>query len=140
VPRVQAQRELLASLDDAWGFVAEPYHLADWWPGIAAVEPDRRGLAAGARWQVRGAERPTLLRRGGRSGLLLVVAVEPPHRFHFQLLAERLEAELILTEARPDRTLATLTVVGPWLVGLGRSFPRKALDRLHALCQTAASL
>jgi len=140
VPRVQAQRELAASLEDAWGFVAEPYHLADWWPGIAAVDPDRRGLAAGARWQVRGTDRPTLLRRAGRTRLLVVVDVEPPHRFRFRLLAERIEAELILVEAAPDRTLATLTVVGPWLVGLGRSFPRKALERLHALCQFSATL
>jgi uncharacterized protein YndB with AHSA1/START domain len=140
VPRVQAERELLASLADAWGFVAEPYHLADWWPGIAAVEPDHRGLAPGARWHVRGAARPTLLRPAGRSGLLVVVAVEPPHRLQFQLLAERLEAEILLNEAALDRTRVTLTVVGPWFTGLRRSFPRKALWRLHQLCQTAATL
>lgn len=139
MPRVQAERELAASLEEAWGFVAEPYHLADWWPGIAAVELDRRGLAPGARWQVRGSDRPTLLRPRERSGLLLVLAVEPPHRFHFRLLADRIEAELSLAAAGPDRTLARLTVVGPWLVGLGRSFPRKALARLHDLCQISAS-
>jgi len=140
MPRVQAQRELLASLADAWGFVAEPYHLADWWPGIAAVEPDHRGLAPGARWHVRSADRPTILRPAERSGLLVVRAVEPPHRLHFQLLADRLEAEILLTETAPDRTLVTLTVVGPWFVVLRRSFPRKALARLHALCQFAATL
>ena len=140
MPRVQAERELLTSLEDAWGFVAEPYHLADWWPGLAAVEPDHRGLAPGARWHVRSSDRPTLLRPGDRRSLLVVVAVEPPHRFHFQLLADRLEAELVLTEAAPDRTTATLTVVGPWFVGLRRSFPRRALGRLHALCQFAATL
>jgi uncharacterized protein YndB with AHSA1/START domain len=140
VPRVRAERELLASLEDAWGFVAEPYHLGDWWPGIAAVEPDHRGLAPGARWHVRGGDRPTLLRPRDRTGMLVVVAVEPPHRFHFRLLDDRLEAELILAPAAPDRTLATLTVAGPWFVGLRRSFPRTALWRLHALCQTAATL
>jgi uncharacterized protein YndB with AHSA1/START domain len=140
MPRAFAQRELAASLEDAWGFVAEPYHLADWWPGIAAVEPDRRGLAPGARWQVRGADRPTLFRRGGRTGLLVVMGVEPPHRFRFRLLAERIEAELSLAAAAPDRTMATLTVVGPWFLGLGRSFPKKALERLHALCQFSATL
>ena len=140
MPRVQAERELLASLDDAWGFLAEPYHLADWWPGISAVEPDHRGLAPGARWHVRTSDRPTLLRPGERSGLLVVVAVEPPNRLHFQLLADRLDAEIVLAEAGPDRTLATLTVVGPWFSGLRRSFVRKALWRLHSLCQTAATL
>ena len=47
-----ASRELLASRGDTWGFLAEPYHLSDWWPGMLSVEPDRRGFAAGARWQV----------------------------------------------------------------------------------------
>jgi Polyketide cyclase / dehydrase and lipid transport len=140
VPRVQAQRELLASLDDAWGFLAEPYHLADWWPGLAAVDPDHRGFAPGARWHVRSAPRPTLLRPAGRSGMLVVVAVEPKHRFHFHLLDDRLEAEILLEETAPDRTLATLTVVGPWFSGLRRSFARTALWRLHSLCQTAATL
>jgi uncharacterized protein YndB with AHSA1/START domain len=140
VARVRAERELLASLDDAWGFVAEPYHLADWWPGIAAVEPDHRGLAPGARWHVRSTDRPTVLRPADRSGLLIVVAVEPPHRLQFQLLADRLEAEIMLAEAAPDRTLATLTVVSPWFVHLRPSFARRALARLHELCQFAATL
>ena len=140
MPRVQARRELLASLDDVWAFVAEPYHLADWWPGLAAVEPDHRGFAPGARWHVRGADRPTFLRAANRSGMLVVVAIEPPRRFRFQLLADRLEAELLLAEAAPDRTLATLTVAGPGFSGLRPSCPRRALWRLHALCQTAATL
>jgi uncharacterized protein YndB with AHSA1/START domain len=138
--RVRAERELVASLEDAWGFVAEPYHLADWWPGLAAVEPDHRGLAPGARWHVRSSQEPTFLRPGNRTGLLIVVAVEPPRRLHFQLLADRLEAEIVLTAVAADRTLASLTVVGPWFSGLRRSLPRLALWRLHALCQTAATL
>ena len=140
MPRVRAERELLASLEDAWGFVAEPYHLADWWPGLASVEPDHRGLAPGARWHVRSSQEPTFLRAGNRSGLLIVVAVEPPRRLHFQLLADRLEAEIVLTGTAADRTHAALTVVGPWFSGLRRSLPRLALWRLHALCQTAATL
>ncbi|MDQ3823959.1 MAG: SRPBCC family protein [Actinomycetota bacterium] len=140
MPLVRAERELIASLDDAWGFVAEPYHLGDWWPGLAAVEPDHRGLAPGARWHVRYAPRPTLLRPADRTGLLVVGAVEPPHRLRFELLADRLEAEIALAAAAPDRTIATLTVAGPWFTGLRRSVPRTALWRLHALCQTAATL
>ena len=52
--RYAARRVLLAPVEDVWAFVAEPYHLSDWWPGISGVEPDRRGLAAGARWKVQG--------------------------------------------------------------------------------------
>jgi uncharacterized protein YndB with AHSA1/START domain len=140
VPRVAASRELLAAHADAWAFVAEPHHLPDWWPGLTAVEPDRRGLAPGARWRVHGSNRPSLFRRPNPSGTLLVLAVEPPRRLAFQLTGEHLEVELRLEETAPDRTAATLVVSGPWLIGLGRSLPRTALARLHALCQTAADL
>src|SRR5437667_108533 len=54
MPLAQVELELLAPVEDVWRFLAEPRHLADWWPGIAAVEPDRRGLVAGARWIARG--------------------------------------------------------------------------------------
>jgi uncharacterized protein YndB with AHSA1/START domain len=138
VPRATASRELLAPREDVWAFLAEPRHLADWWPGIAAVEPDRRGLAAGARWQIRGSNRASFFRSPNPTGMLLVLAAAPPERLVFQLTGERMEAELRLEASAPDRTIATLTVDGPWLIGLGRSFPHRALNRLHALVQTAA--
>ena len=138
MPRVDAARELLAPRQDVWAFLAEPRHLADWWPGIAAVEPDRRGLAAGARWQIRGTNRPSFFRSPNPTGILLVLAVARPERIAFQLTGERIEAELRLEASAPDRTLATLTVSGPWLIGLGRSFPHRALNRLYGLVQTAA--
>ena len=138
MPRVEATRELLAPRQDVWEFLAEPRHFADWWPGISAVEPDRRALAAGARWRVHGSNRPSLFRRPNPSGMLLVLAAARPERVAFQLTDERMDAELRLEATAPDRTLATLTVSGPWLIGLGRSFPRRALTRLHALVQTAA--
>ena len=138
MPRVQAARELLAPREDVWAFLAEPHHLADWWPGVAAVEPDRRGLAAGARWQIHGTNRPSFFRSPNPTGMLLVLAAARPERIAFQLTGERLEAELRLEASTADRTIATLTVSGPWLIGLGRSFPHRALNRLHALVQTAA--
>lgn len=138
MPRVEAARQLLAPREDVWAFLAEPRHLADWWPGIAAVEPDRRGLAAGARWQIRGTNRPSFFRSPNPTGMLLVLAAARPERFAFQLTGERIEAELRLEASAPDRTLATLTVSGPWLIGLGRSFPNRALNRLYGLVQTAA--
>ena len=50
--KVEARALLLAPPEDVWRLLAEPYHLPDWWPGYQGVEPDRRGLAAGARWRV----------------------------------------------------------------------------------------
>ena len=140
MPTYHAERELLAPRTDVWAFLAEPYNLPDWWPGIGGLQPDRRGLAPGARWQIVGENRPSLFRKPNMSGTLLVLAVEPYERFAFQLTGERLEAELRLSAPQPDRTVARLTVSGPALVGLKRSMPDKALARLHALVQTAADL
>ncbi len=140
MPTYQAESELLAARADVWAFLAEPYNLPDWWPGISGLQPDRRGFAPGARWHVVGENRPSLLRRPNMSGILLVLAVEPYERFAFQLTGERLDVELRLSEPEPRRTLAQLSVSGPVLVGLRRSLPQKALGRLHALVQTAADL
>ena len=46
--------------------------------------------------------------------------------------------ELLLKEASANRTRAALTISAPFLAGLRRSLPHKALTRLYALCQTAA--
>jgi uncharacterized protein YndB with AHSA1/START domain len=140
VPTYTATRELLAPRADVWGFLAEPHHFADWWPGVAGVEPDRRGLARGARWRLHGTARPSLLRRPQAVSMLLVREAEPPTRFAWHMTGERLDVELSLAASGPDRTLAQLTVSGPFLVGLRRSLPRNALSRLHALCQTAVEL
>ncbi|MGH2995875.1 MAG: SRPBCC family protein [Gaiellaceae bacterium] len=140
MPRVSAERELLAPRDDVWAFLAEPHHLPDWWPGIAGVRPDRRGLAPGARWQVSGVGQPTLLRSAHASGQLLVRTVEKPSLVAWHLTSDRLDVELRLDAPASDRTLARLTVSGGLLLLGRRGLPREALSRLHALCQTAASL
>jgi uncharacterized protein YndB with AHSA1/START domain len=136
MPRFAAKRVLLAPVHDVWAFVAEPYHLADWWPGVSGVQPDRRGLAPGARWQVVGPEAPSLFRRPQAPGTLIVLEVEPLERIRFQLTGRRLEAELSLRAVDERRTEAALTVDAPWLVGLGRRFPRDALARLYDLIRT----
>jgi uncharacterized protein YndB with AHSA1/START domain len=139
VRKVEVERELLADLSDVWAFVSEPYHLPDWWPGIAGVEPDRRGLAPGARWKVLGRGQGGF-RRADAEQLLLVQEVESPTRFAFHLTRDRLDAELVLAAQAPGRTLARLTVRGTWRGGLRHSLARTALSRLQDLCQTAASL
>jgi uncharacterized protein YndB with AHSA1/START domain len=140
MPTVAAQRELLASREDVWRFLSEPHNFADWWPGIGGVEPDRRGLAPGARWAVRGAGKPGFIRKPDATGRLLILKVEPLQRLAWQFTGDGIDAEIELTAKSSNRTTAVLTVNGPWLIGLRRSLPRNALNRLHALCQTAADL
>ena len=140
MPTYHATRELLASRADVWKFLSEPYNLPDWWPGISGLQPDRRGFAPGARWAIVGDNRPSLLRKPNMSGTLVVMAVEQYQRFAFHLTGERLDVELTLAEPEPERTTARLTISGPFLVGLKRSMPERALNRLYGLVQTAADL
>jgi hypothetical protein len=139
VPTSRARRELLSPLQDVWQVLAEPYHLADWWPGLGAVEPDRRGVAAGARWRVqsRGA---TLLRGAQAEDLLLVTAADPMQRFAFELVRAKMRVELEICPAGPATTDAELTVTGPLVLMLSRNIARDALARLHNLCQTATAI
>jgi uncharacterized protein YndB with AHSA1/START domain len=136
--RILASRDLLASRREVWGFLAEPYHLPDWWPGAAGVQPDRRGAAAGARWQVVRGNEPTLFRRPETTETLVVTAAEPPRLFAFHL--DRLDVSVELEATAPERTRATVTVTGPWLIAFRRTLASRAVNRLHALCQTAAAL
>jgi uncharacterized protein YndB with AHSA1/START domain len=141
MPTYSAARELLAPREDVWAFLTEPNHLSDWWPGIHGVQPDRRGLAPGARWQIRGAGRPTYVvgRRPDVAGTLIFLEVKRPEFVVWQFVNGRIDVELRLTEAGANRTRAELTVGAPFLSGLRRSLPHKALTRLHALCQTGAA-
>jgi uncharacterized protein YndB with AHSA1/START domain len=140
MPTYAATRELLAPRTDVWAFLAEPNRLADWWPGLHGVEPDRRGLAPGARWRIRSRGRPNPL-VGSRldvAGTLVFLDVRPPEFVAWQFVDARLDVELQLMEAAADRTRAELTVSAPLFGGLRRSLPHKALTRLYSLCQTGA--
>jgi uncharacterized protein YndB with AHSA1/START domain len=143
IVRVEAQTELIATRNDVWDLLAEPRHLADWWPDYSTIRPDRRGLAEGARWQgVRGST-PGLLRRPSGEGTLVITKAEPELRLAWRDLQQGFEAEIRLEPAPEGHTRAMLVVEAPaWRIvaeGL-RLTPRQALARLHALCQTAASL
>jgi uncharacterized protein YndB with AHSA1/START domain len=141
--RIQAETELIAKRPDAWALLAEPHHLSDWWPGYTSVRPDRRGLAEGARWQVVRGGDVGLLKRPGGDGLIVITGVEPERRLAWQDLQQAFAAEILLEPAGDGNTHATFVVeVSTWRAiaeGL-RPLPRKALARLHALCQTAATL
>ena len=144
MPRVVASRELLAPREEVWGFLAEPHHLPDWWPGVRGVRPDRRGLAPGARWQLTagpqtGGLMGAFFRSPEAAGVLVVLDVRPNELVRLLFTDDRIEAELQLEPARDSRTRATLAIEGPWL-RVNRSLPRRALNRLHDLCQTAAEI
>jgi uncharacterized protein YndB with AHSA1/START domain len=140
MPRYTAERLLLAPLDDVWDFLAEPYNLADWWPGIAGVEPDRHGLAAGARWKVVGPTQPGYFRRRQAMGTLVVLEVVPRNRIAFNLAADRIDADLTIHAEDERRTKASLVVDAPWLLGLRGSLPSLALERLHSLLRTGEEI
>jgi uncharacterized protein YndB with AHSA1/START domain len=149
MPRYVAERTLLAPLDDVWAFVAEPYNLADWWPGIRGVQPDRLGLAPGARWTILGPTDnttgepvrplfgPGMFKRPSAAGTLLVTDVVRGSRIAFQLVAERIAAEIELSPVDATRTRVTLTVEAGW-PAVRRTYAKDALRSLYDLLQTGA--
>ena len=137
-----ASRVLLAPREDVWALVAEPYSLPDWWPAYTGVEPDRRGLAEGARWDVVRSRTPGFLRRPRGNGLIVIRRVMPGAELAWHDVQQSLEAGLKL-EDRGRQTEATAWVDGPFwrLLSEGsRGLPQQALTRLYDLCQTASEL
>jgi hypothetical protein len=140
---IEASRELLAPRADVWALVAEPYHLPDWWPAYTGVQPDRRGLAANARWNVVRGRRPGLLRKPRGQGLIVIKEVAHERLLRWHDVAQRIDAGVRLDVAGPERTLATAFVDGPFwrLYAEGaRGLPGEAVARLYDLCQTASTL
>lgn len=140
---IEAAGELQSPRSDAWGFVSEPYHLPDWWPGYRGVEPDARGLAVNARWKVRRSSTPGLLRRPEGEGLIVITRVVEGYELRWHDVQQGLDCGVELDNAGTGRSRAVVAVDGPWvrlLLEGGRSLPAKALARLQALCQTAAEL
>jgi uncharacterized protein YndB with AHSA1/START domain len=139
---ITASRVLLASREDVWAIVAEPYHLPDWWPAYTGVEPDRRGLVEGARWTVLRSRTPGFLRKPRGKGLIVMQRVSPGEELAWLDLSQNVEAGLTL-EDEGRGTRATAFVDGPFwrlLAEGARGLPRLAVARLYDLCQTAASL
>jgi uncharacterized protein YndB with AHSA1/START domain len=136
--RVAAKRELLAPPDDVWAFLSDPHNLPDWWPGVAAVQPDRRGAARGARWGLTRSSAPTLFRRSGTGEGLVITESRSQQRLAFRLPQDRLEVVVSLEPHAHDRTVVEVRVAGPLLVGPRRLLARQALGRIYDLCQTSA--
>jgi hypothetical protein len=88
------------------------------------------------------AEADALPAGSNATGLLLIERVEPYEEVAWHLVSDRLHVRVRLLAADADRTVATVTIEGPWrpeVLGRPRRLPREALNRPHALCQTAAS-
>jgi uncharacterized protein YndB with AHSA1/START domain len=128
----QATLELLAPRADVWAFLAEPYHLADWWPGITGVEPDRRAFAPGARWKVLATKRNILAGPRPIETMLVIRGIEPYESWSWHLLRPQTDVEIRLRSVSEARTAVTVTT--------SRGSASRAVKRLYDLVQTAATL
>jgi hypothetical protein len=66
-----------------------------------------------------------------------VMEVVPGRRFAFQLVSERVEAEIELNAIEHGHTRVGLVVDAPWGV-MKRTFPQQTLARLYDILQTSA--
>jgi len=128
----EASLELLAPRADVWAFLAEPYHLSDWWPGITGVDPDLRGFAPGARWNVHATKRNVFTGSRVVETMVLIREIEPYERWTWHLLRPATDVEVRLRAVADDRTVVS--------VGASRGNPAVAVKRLYDLVQTAAKL
>ncbi len=126
----RAEGEIAVACEDVWRVLAEPYHLGDWWPGVVGVQPDRRGLATGARWTVRLRTWNLLTGRGERETMVLVREVVQGERLAFHLLLGSSDVEVQLRHLGPLRTGVTIQASGR------RAPVENALERLRDLCET----
>jgi uncharacterized protein YndB with AHSA1/START domain len=128
----EASLVLLAPRADVWRFLAEPYHLSDWWPGITGVDPDVRGFAPGARWKVHSAKRNIFTGSRTVETMVLIRDIDPYERWGWHLLQPATDVEIRLRAVAEDRTLVSVSV--------SRGSPTVAVKRLYDLVQTAAEL
>jgi uncharacterized protein YndB with AHSA1/START domain len=128
----EASLELLAPRADVWRFLAEPYHLSDWWPGITGVDPDLRGFAPGARWKVHSAKRNIFTGSRAVETMVLIRDIDPYERWAWHLLQPATDVEIRLRAVAEDRTLVSVSV--------SRGSSAVAVKRLYDLVQTAAEL
>ena len=111
--RIEASRELVAPAADVWALLAEPYHLSDWWPGYETIRPDRRGLAAGARWEIGRSRSPGLLRRPGASGLIVLSDIQPGRALGWNDVEQAFAARIEI-EPEDGVTSAVVSLEAPW--------------------------
>ena len=114
-----------------WRFLAEPYHLSDWWPGITGVDPDLRGFAPGARWKVHSLKRNIFIGTRPVETMVLIREIEQFERWTWHLLEPATDVEVRIRATGEDRTQVT--------VRTSRGDAQRAAKRLYDLVQTAAA-
>ncbi len=140
MPRYAARRVLPGTVEDVWAVLATPERFAEWWPGVEAVDPGRRGLVPGGLWRVDGGSaKASFRRRPEMGGNLLVIEVVPRSRVVFQFVAEGIWVELELEPDEDDRAAAALVVEARRFTGVGRAFPSDVLARLAAVVRPATA-
>ena len=98
-----ATERIPAPRAEVWAVLAEPLHLPDWWPGLLAVEPDRRGFAPGrALGGHRDEPQPFLGSRRVETTLLLR-DIDLYERWTWHLVNRRLDVEIRLRAAASTR-------------------------------------
>jgi hypothetical protein len=80
-----------------------------------------------------------MFKRPGAAGTLLVLDVVQGTRLSFQLVNERIDAEIELSPVDATHTKVSLTVEAGW-GSVRRSYAKEALRRLYDLIQTADTL
>ena len=139
MPRYAARRVLPATVEDVWAVLAEPARFPEWWPGVEAVDPGRRGLVPGGMWKIDGGgPKMSFRRRPEMAGDLLLIEVVPRAKVVFQLIAEGMWVELELEPDEDDHAAASLVVEARRFSGVGRAFPSEVLAKLAAVVRPAA--
>jgi uncharacterized protein YndB with AHSA1/START domain len=131
--RFSATEVVPAPRAGVWAILAEPLHLPDWWPGLLAVEPDRRGFAPGARWGATVARSNPFRGRRRVETALLLRDIDLYERWTWHLASSRLDVEIRLRTAGEHETEVTVTTSRG-----GASLATDAVHRLGELVRTLA--
>ena len=97
MPKVGRKRVISSDADRAWDLIADPHHLARWWPLVQRVE-DVREEGDGLRWTLAlRSESGTQVRADYTGGV-----AEAGHRFAWDQQVEGTPFERILRSARVE--------------------------------------
>jgi uncharacterized protein YndB with AHSA1/START domain len=130
VARTRRRREIAASPERLWRTVADPHHLARWWPGVERVED-----ASELEW--------TLVFRSGRGKTIradfTLVEAETPERLRWRQELEATPFERFLAESVTEIRLAPVGEGAKTRVDLSLSQRLRGWARVGAFLFRGAS-